>query len=154
MHPEIAPNAYNNWLHKHGVDSTGQSTFLAVRKSSVNRRRSVLSAEYNPELDDEDDERAPATRSLDPVQESKESIHGYNVETNTDFLSGVFSAPLEQMGEPPLKTKTSLRRSLSHTRNAPSHGRFFLFFFLRIFTVWIGNTPQVMTLTGYTLQLC
>lgn len=123
MHPEIAPNAYNNWLHKHGVDSTGQSTFLAVRKSSVNRRRSVLSAEYNPELDDEDEERAPATRSLDPVQESKECMHGDNAEKNTDFLSGVFSAPLEQMGEPPLKTKTSLRRSLSHTRNAPPHGR-------------------------------
>ncbi|KAF9538647.1 hypothetical protein EC957_006384 [Mortierella hygrophila] len=121
MHPEIAPNAYNNWLHKHGVDSTGQSTFLAVRKSSVNRRRSVLSAEYNPELDEEDEERAPAPRSLDPVKESKEGMHGYSAETNTDFLSGVFSAPLEQMGEPPLKAKTSLRRSLSHTRNVPSH---------------------------------
>lgn len=120
MHPEIAPNAYNNWLHKHGVDSTGQSTFLAVRKSSVNRRRSVLSAEYNPELDDEDEERAPATGSLNPVQELKEGMYGNNAETNTDFLSGVFSAPLEQMGEPPLKTKTSLRRSLSHTRNVSS----------------------------------
>ncbi|KAF9153337.1 hypothetical protein BG015_003618 [Linnemannia schmuckeri] len=121
MHPEIAPNAYNNWLHKHGVDSTGQSTFLAVRKSSVNRRRSVLSAEYNPELDDEDEEKAPTIESLDPVQESNESVQGYGTETNTDFLSGVFSAPLEQMGEPPLKTKTSLRRSLSYTRNAPTH---------------------------------
>ncbi|KAF8947565.1 hypothetical protein BGZ47_008710 [Haplosporangium gracile] len=121
MHPEIAPNAYNSWLHKHGVDSTGQSTFLAVRKLSVNRRRSVLSAEYNPELDDEDEEKAPTIKSLNPVQESNEGVQEYGTETNTDFLSGVFSAPLEQMGEPPLKAKTSLRRSLSHTRNALSH---------------------------------
>ncbi|KAF9133760.1 hypothetical protein BGW39_008937 [Mortierella sp. 14UC] len=125
MHPEIAPNAYNNWLHKHGVDSTGQSTFLAVRKSSVNRRRSVLSAEYNPELDDEDEERAFAINKLDSTlpsarKDTREINQGHGSETDTDFLSGVFSAPLEQMGEPPLKTKTSLRRSLSHTRNVPS----------------------------------
>lgn len=130
MHPEIAPNAYNNWLHKHGVDSTGQSTFLAVRRSSVNRRRSVLSAEYNPELEDEDDEMAPEIKSLDPVQESKDDSQGCGAELNTDFLSGVFSAPLEQMGEPPLKTRASLRRSLSHTRNAPTPGKSLSIYFM------------------------
>ncbi|KAF9903331.1 40S ribosomal protein S4 [Linnemannia zychae] len=125
MHPEIAPNAYNNWLHKHGVDSNGQSTLLAVRKPSVNRRRSVLSAEYNPELDDEEEERPIAINRPDSILSSartdtRENDHSHGSETNTDFLSGVFSAPLEQMGEPPLKTKTSLRRSLSHTRHVPS----------------------------------
>ncbi|KAG0209765.1 hypothetical protein BGX33_005345 [Mortierella sp. NVP41] len=115
MHPEIAPNAYNNWLHKHGVDASGPSTFLAVRKSSVNRRQSVLSAEYNPELD-EDDESATESKATDKGPEKDKQVHD---STETDFLSGVFTAPLEQMGEPPLKTKTSLRRSLSHTRNPP-----------------------------------
>ncbi|KAF9932413.1 hypothetical protein FBU30_008265 [Linnemannia zychae] len=118
MHPEIAPNAYNNWLHKHGIDSSGQNTLLAVRKSSVNRRRSVLSAEYNPELDDDDEEGVSIQHTVE--KESEIDIPGHVSETNTDFLSGVFSAPLEQMGEPPLKTKTSLRRSLSRTRNTSS----------------------------------
>jgi len=125
MHPEIAPNAYNNWLHKHGVDPTGQSTFLAVRKSSVNRRQSVLSAEYNPELDDEDEDTSTESKRKDSSKNkgSEDGKQGRDPKANTDFLSGVFSAPLEQMGEPPLKTKTSLRRSLSHSRNTPPPGR-------------------------------
>ncbi|KAF9289685.1 hypothetical protein BGZ68_008876 [Mortierella alpina] len=120
MHPEIAPNEYNKWLSRHGVDSTGTgaANVLSHRNSAVNRRKSVLSAQYNPEDDDEEEEQAERKKSrrravVVGIAEQEEE------RPKDDFLSGVFSAPLEQMGEPPLKTKTSLRRSTSHTTSAP-----------------------------------
>ncbi|KAF9947993.1 hypothetical protein BGZ70_002406 [Mortierella alpina] len=115
MHPEIAPNEYNKWLSRHGVDSTGTgaANVLSHRNSAVNRRKSVLSAQYNPEDDEEEEE---------PTERKKKShrravVIGISEQEeerpSDDFLSGVFSTPLEQMGEPPLKTRTSLRRSTS-----------------------------------------
>ncbi|ORZ19157.1 hypothetical protein BCR41DRAFT_39856 [Lobosporangium transversale] len=112
LHPEIAPNEYNKWLSKHGVNSQNADGVMSPRKKSVTRRKSVLSAQYNPEDDHEDHPRKPAK-----IIEEKDS---------SDFLSGVFSAPLEQMGTPPLKTKASLRRSVSLSVSSPtSMGAFF-----------------------------
>ncbi|KAG0210033.1 hypothetical protein BGX28_009709 [Mortierella sp. GBA30] len=99
LHPEIAPNEYNKWLSKHGVDSDASDGAPSPRNTSITRRKSVLSALYNPEEDNDEPPSKP-----NKIAEELE---------DHDFLSGVFSAPLEQMGEPPLKTKTSLRRSVS-----------------------------------------
>ncbi|KAF9113535.1 hypothetical protein BGX27_001345 [Mortierella sp. AM989] len=109
LHPEIAPNEYNRWLTKHGVDSSGSGSILAARKESLNRRKSVLSTQYNPD-DEEDDEDSghAGEQKPKPVAEQDDD------KSQQDFLSGVFSVPLEQMGEPPLKTKSSLRRASSH----------------------------------------
>ncbi|KAG9324504.1 hypothetical protein KVV02_006098 [Mortierella alpina] len=124
MHPEIAPNEYNKWLSRHGVDSTGTgaANVLSHRNSAVNRRKSVLSAQYNPEDDDEEEELAERKKSRrlavgGGIAEQEEE------RPREDFLSGVFSTPLEQMGEPPLKTRTSLRRSTSQTTSttSPAH---------------------------------
>ncbi|KAI1321595.1 hypothetical protein EDD11_003075 [Mortierella claussenii] len=121
MHPEIAPNEYNKWLTKHGVDSSGSGSLLAARKESLNRRKSVLSAQYNPEDDDEDDDSEEKSPELEARQDSQmiaaENNDGDKLQP--DFLSGVFSVPLEQMGEPPVKTKTLLRRSSTHVLPIP-----------------------------------
>ncbi|KAI7831177.1 hypothetical protein BC939DRAFT_473241 [Gamsiella multidivaricata] len=117
MHPEIAPNEYNRWLSKHGVDTDGSGSLLSARKESLNRRKSVLSAQYNPEEDDDDDE------DTDEKAEQKKPVAIKEDEKQQDFLSGVFSSPLTQMGEPPLKTRTSLRRSTSHTQLLPHVGK-------------------------------
>ncbi|KAF9353987.1 40S ribosomal protein S4 [Mortierella sp. NVP85] len=110
LHPEIAPNEYNKLLSKHGSTSQTPDGIPASRKSSVSRRRSVLSAQYNPEEDlDEQPSRPP---KLSDETESH------------DFLSGVFTLPLEQMGEPPLKTRTSLRRSVSLSVSSPTRAEF------------------------------
>ncbi|KAF9986346.1 40S ribosomal protein S4 [Modicella reniformis] len=112
LHPEIAPNEYNRWLSKHGTTSPAADGIVSSRRSSVSRRKSVLSALYNPE-DDLDDQPGASG----PAKITEETgIH--------DFLSGVFSMPLEQMGEPPLKTKTSLRRSVSLSVSSPTRGEF------------------------------
>ncbi|KAG0246203.1 hypothetical protein BGX31_003917 [Mortierella sp. GBA43] len=108
LHPEIAPNEYNQWLEKHGSPSETLDGTPSSRKSSVSRRKSVLSAQYNPE-DDLDD---PPSNPL-PLPE-KTSSH--------DFL-GVFSA-LEQLGDLPLKSKTSLRRSVSLSVSSPTRAEF------------------------------
>ena len=93
-------------LSKHGSTSQTPDGIPASRKSSVSRRRSVLSAQYDPEEDlDEQPSRPP---KLSDEDESH------------DFLSGVFTLPLEQMGEPPLKMKTSLRRSVSLSVSSPT----------------------------------
>ncbi|KAF9574096.1 hypothetical protein EC968_007347 [Mortierella alpina] len=110
LHPEIAPNEYNKWLSKHGVDSTSTDGAPSSRSPSVSRRKSVLSALYNPEEDKDEQPTKPAKI----VEESQDS----------DFLSGVFSMPLDQMGEPPLKTKTSLRRSVSLSATSPTRDHF------------------------------
>ncbi|KAF9984712.1 40S ribosomal protein S4, X isoform, partial [Mortierella antarctica] len=110
LHPEIAPNEYNKWLSKHGVDSSSTDGAPSSRSPSVSRRKSVLSALYNPE--EERDEQP--TKPAKIVEESHDS----------DFLSGVFSMPLDQMGEPPLKTKTSLRRSVSLSATSPTRDHF------------------------------
>ncbi|KAG9322739.1 hypothetical protein KVV02_005427 [Mortierella alpina] len=110
LHPEIAPNEYNKWLSKHGVDSSSTDGAPSSRSPSVSRRKSVLSALYNPE--EERDEQP--TKPAKIVEESQGS----------DFLSGVFSMPLDQMGEPPLKTKTSLRRSVSLSATSPTRDHF------------------------------
>lgn len=110
MHPEIAPNEYNKLLSKHGVDETGTGSNLLARRS-LSRRKSGLSAQYNPE-DDDDDEVTP-----------EKVLRRKSVAVDTmkqDFLSGAFSAPLEEMGVPPLKTKTSLRRATSQPRPLPT----------------------------------
>ncbi|KAG0024368.1 hypothetical protein BGZ81_007739 [Podila clonocystis] len=112
LHPEIAPNEYNKWLSKHGVDSNEATGLPSSRSPSVTRRKSVLSALYNPDDDTEDRPSKPAKIE----EKSEESEH--------DFLSGVFSMPLEQMGEPPLKTKTSLRRSVSLSVQSPTREHF------------------------------
>ncbi|KAG0041240.1 hypothetical protein BGZ83_002118 [Gryganskiella cystojenkinii] len=141
MHPEIAPNEYNKWLNKHGVDTNETGSLLLARKPSVSRRRSVLSEQYNPEDDEDGDEvketknnikaekkrplvsaRASSLRKLSsPIAIPKRSeVDDESVSNEqNDFLSGVFSIPLEQMGEPPLKTKISLRRNLSHSAPLP-----------------------------------
>ncbi|KAI7823184.1 hypothetical protein BC939DRAFT_166037 [Gamsiella multidivaricata] len=106
LHPEIAPNEYNQWLTKHGVESETADGIISSRKASVTRRKSVLSAQYNPEEDQEDRPSRPARLEEEAAGQ--------------DFLSGVFSVPLEQMGEPPLKTKTSLRRSVSLSVSSPT----------------------------------
>ncbi|KAG0309898.1 40S ribosomal protein S4 [Dissophora globulifera] len=136
LHPEIAPNEYNKWLSKHGVDSSGDGSLLAARKESLNRRKSVLSAQYNPEEDeDEDEEKEKEDEGTENGNRAKEKDMDKDKDkdkdedkdkdldqtaehdsTYKDFLSGVFSVPLAQMGEPPLKTKTSLRRSTSRTQ--------------------------------------
>ncbi|KAF9949521.1 hypothetical protein BGZ72_008711 [Mortierella alpina] len=110
LHPEIAPNEYNKWLSKHGVDSGSTDGAPSSRSPSVSRRKSVLSALYNPEEDREEQPTKPAKIE----EESQDS----------DFLSGVFSMPLDQMGEPPLKTKTSLRRSVSLSATSPTRDHF------------------------------
>ncbi|GJJ73636.1 hypothetical protein EMPS_05994 [Entomortierella parvispora] len=110
LHPEIAPNEYNKWLLKHGVESTDTDGVVSSRSPSISRRKSVLSAQYNPE----DDQDEPPSVPENIVEETGEH----------DFLSGVFSAPLEQMGEPPLKTKTSLRRSVSLSVSSPTKDHF------------------------------
>ncbi|KAF9284762.1 40S ribosomal protein S4 [Mortierella alpina] len=110
LHPEIAPNEYNKWLSKHGVDSSSTDGAPSSRSPSMSRRKSVLSALYNPEEDRDDQPIKPAKI----VEESQDS----------DFLSGVFSMPLDQMGEPPLKTKTSLRRSVSLSATSPTRDHF------------------------------
>ncbi|KAG0318047.1 hypothetical protein BG000_004356, partial [Podila horticola] len=112
LHPEIAPNEYNKWLSKHGVDSNEATGLPSSRSPSVTRRKSVLSALYNPDDDTEDRPSKPA------------KIEEKNEESEHDFLSGVFSMPLEQMGEPPLKTKTSLRRSVSLSVQSPTREHF------------------------------
>lgn len=109
MHPEIAPNEYNKWLSKHGVDSNEATGLPSSRSPSVTRRKSVLSALYNPDDDTEDRPSKPPK-----IEEKNEESAEH------DFLSGVFSMPLEQMGEPPLKTKTSLRRSVSLSVQSPT----------------------------------
>ncbi|KAF9111010.1 40S ribosomal protein S4 [Mortierella sp. AM989] len=106
LHPEIAPNEYNKWLYRHGVDSVDSDGIIPSRKTSVSRRKSVLSAQYNPEEDQEDQPSKPIT-----ISEENE---------DRDFLSGVFSASLEQVDQPPLKTKTSIRRSVSLSASSPT----------------------------------
>ncbi|KAF9087807.1 hypothetical protein BGX23_007849 [Mortierella sp. AD031] len=110
LHPEIAPNEYNKWLSKHGVDSSSADGLVPSRSPSVTRRKSVLSALYNPDEDTDDQPSKP------PKIEEEPQSH--------DFLSGTFTAPLEQMGEPPLRTKTSLRRSVSLSVSSPTKGSF------------------------------
>ncbi|KAF9907484.1 hypothetical protein EC991_010864 [Linnemannia zychae] len=110
LHPEIAPNEYNKWLSKHGVDSESADGIVSSRSPSITRRKSVLSAQYNPDEDTDDQPTKP------PKIEEESEDH--------DFLSGVFTAPLEQMGEPPLKTKTSLRRSVSLSVSSPTRSNF------------------------------
>ncbi|KAI1316743.1 40S ribosomal protein S4 [Mortierella claussenii] len=112
LHPEIAPNEYNKWLTKHGVESEGTGEIISSRKASIARRKSVLSAQYNPE-DDQEEQPSKPTK----IAEKQES-------DSHDFLSGVFSMPLEQMGDPPLKTKTSLRRSVSLSVSSPTREHF------------------------------
>ncbi|ORZ14320.1 hypothetical protein BCR41DRAFT_371157 [Lobosporangium transversale] len=121
MHPEIAPNEYNKWLLKHGVDSSGNGGLLSARKASLNRRKSVLSSQYNPGEDDEDEKQTSdkLKKKLSSRQMNKD-VTGKN--KGQDFLSGIFSVPLENMGEPPLKTKALLRRSSSHTQASPRKG--------------------------------
>ncbi|KAF9136413.1 hypothetical protein BGX30_011232 [Mortierella sp. GBA39] len=111
LHPEIAPNEYNRWLSKHGVDSESADGMVSSRSPSITRRKSVLSAQYNPDEDTDD-------RPSKPPKIEEEEPEG------EDFLSGVFSAPLEQMGEPPLRTKTSLRRSVSLSASSPTRSNF------------------------------
>ncbi|KAF9924867.1 hypothetical protein FBU30_005240 [Linnemannia zychae] len=110
LHPEIAPNEYNKWLSKHGVDAESASGLVSSRSPSVTRRKSVLSAQYNPDEDTEDQPPKPPK-----IEEGNE---------NHDFLSGVFTAPLDQMGEPPLRMKTSLRRSVSLSVSSPTKSSF------------------------------
>ncbi|KAK3846344.1 MAG: hypothetical protein J3R72DRAFT_257521 [Linnemannia gamsii] len=110
LHPEIAPNEYNKWLSKHGVDSESADGIVSSRSPSISRRKSVLSAQYNPDEDTDDQPSKP------PKIEEEPEDH--------DFLSGVFTAPLEQMGEPPLRTKTSLRRSVSLSVSSPTRSNF------------------------------
>ncbi|KAF8938453.1 hypothetical protein BGZ47_008573 [Haplosporangium gracile] len=110
LHPEIAPNEYNRWLSKHGVDSESADGMVSSRSPSISRRKSVLSAQYNPDEDTDDQPSKP------PKIEEEPESH--------DFLSGVFTAPLEQMGEPPLRTKTSLRRSVSLSVSSPTRSNF------------------------------
>jgi len=88
------------------VESTDKDGVVSSRSPSISRRKSVLSAQYNPE--DDQDESPSVPENI--TEEAGEH----------DFLSGVFSAPLEQMGEPPLKTKTSLRRSVSLSVSSPT----------------------------------
>ncbi|KAG0249438.1 hypothetical protein BG011_009312 [Mortierella polycephala] len=109
LHPEIAPNEYNKWLTKHGVNSKAADGIANSRSHSIARRKSVLSAQYNPEDDNEDQPTMPTK-----IAEAD----------GDDFLSGVFSVPLEEMGEPPLKTKTSLRRSVSLSVSSPTRDHF------------------------------
>ncbi|KAF9192544.1 hypothetical protein BGZ51_005340 [Haplosporangium sp. Z 767] len=109
LHPEIAPNEYNKWLTKHGVNSKTADGIANSRSHSITRRKSVLSAQYNPEDDNEDQPTMPTK-----IAEAD----------GDDFLSGVFSVPLEEMGEPPLKTKTSLRRSVSLSVSSPTRNHF------------------------------
>ncbi|KAG0300576.1 hypothetical protein BGZ98_009071 [Dissophora globulifera] len=98
LHPEIAPNEYNRWLTKHGVENEAADGVISSRNSSITRRKSVLSAQYNPEDDHEDQSgRLP---KVDEIGETRDR----------DFLSAVLSAPLEETEESPLTTKTSLRR--------------------------------------------
>ncbi|KAG0314913.1 hypothetical protein BGZ97_008844 [Linnemannia gamsii] len=110
LHPEIAPNEYNKWLTKHGVDSESADGMVSSRSPSITRRKSVLSAQYNPDDDTDDQPSKP------PKIEEEPESH--------DFLSGVFTAPLEQMGEPPSRTKTSLRRSVSLSVSSPTRNNF------------------------------
>ncbi|OAQ36170.1 hypothetical protein K457DRAFT_132143 [Linnemannia elongata AG-77] len=110
LHPEIAPNEYNRWLSKHGVDSESADGMVSSRSPSITRRKSVLSAQYNPDEDTDDRPSKPPK-----IEEEPES---------QDFLSGVFTAPLDQMGEPPLRTKTSLRRSVSLSVSSPTRSNF------------------------------
>lgn len=147
MHPEIAPNEYNKWLTKHGVDTNETGSLLIARKPSVTRRRSVLSEQYNPEDDeDEDDEEdkdhpqgfltvttTSRRKQQDPIPTMSKSLGS----GEADFLSGVFSVPLDQMGEPPLKTKASLRRAISHSATPPelskNHMLIYVFVVLELF---------------------
>ncbi|KAF9350376.1 40S ribosomal protein S4, X isoform, partial [Mortierella sp. AD094] len=110
LHPEIAPNEYNKWLSKHGVDSQDSDGIIPSRKTSVSRRKSVLSAQYNPEEDQEEQPSKPTT-----ISEEND---------NNDFLSGVFSASLELVGQPPMKTRTSIRRSVSLSVSSPTKESF------------------------------
>ncbi|KAF9344065.1 40S ribosomal protein S4, X isoform, partial [Mortierella sp. AD094] len=124
LHPEIAPNEYNRWLSKHGVDSdgSGSASILAARKESVNRRKSVLSTLYNPE-DEEDDEETEDKSPENADEQKPKPIAEQDGGDEEDPLPEMCSAPLEKMGEPLLMTKTSLRRSSSHTQvsHSPSH---------------------------------
>jgi len=94
-----------------------------ARKPSVSRRKSVLSEQYKPEDDEDEDEdeetedlqNAPSSRRKQPSPITIPRLSGARDTAEPDFLSGVFSVPLEQMGEPPLKMKTSLRRAVSHS---------------------------------------
>ncbi|KAF9992722.1 40S ribosomal protein S4, partial [Entomortierella chlamydospora] len=110
LHPEIAPNEYNRWLSKHGVDSQDTDGIISSRRTSVTRRKSVLSAQYNPEEDQEEEPSKPTTIS-------KQS-------ENYDSPSEVFSNPLEQMGQPPMRTKSSIRRSVSLSASSPTKENF------------------------------
>ncbi|KAF9159127.1 40S ribosomal protein S4 [Mortierella sp. AD010] len=110
LHPEIAPNEYNRWLSKHGVDSQDTDGIVSSRRTSVTRRKSVLSAQYNPEEDQDEEPCKPTTIS-------KQS-------ENHDSPSEVFSTPLEQMGQPPMRTKTSIRRSVSLSASSPTKENF------------------------------
>ncbi|KAG0237963.1 40S ribosomal protein S4 [Actinomortierella wolfii] len=128
LHPEIAPNEYNKWLIKHGVQADGPDGLLSTtRRGSVRRRKSVLSSQYNPE---EDNDETTEVRHTEPNREKEEETRASSIssggsnEDKLDFLSGVFKSPLSQMGEPPLKKMTSLRRSVSLSIQSPTRDGF------------------------------
>ncbi|KAG0266973.1 hypothetical protein DFQ27_009250 [Actinomortierella ambigua] len=137
----IAPNEYNKWLVKHGVQDGPDGLLSTTRRASVRRRKSVLSSQYNPEDDQEEpaeERRRPeATIREKTLEEAKEAQQQQQEGAHTlaallevkeddkhDFLSGVFKSPLEQMGEPPLKKMTSLRRSVSLSVQSPTRDDF------------------------------
>ncbi|KAF9437210.1 hypothetical protein BGZ76_001613 [Entomortierella beljakovae] len=105
LHPEIAPNEYNRWLSKHGVDDTDSDGTLTRRKGSVSRRKSVLSTQYNPE----DDRDEPPSMPKTIAEESR----------SQEFLS-TLQTPLDQTDQLPLKSRTSLRRSVSLSVSSPT----------------------------------
>ncbi|KAF9196133.1 40S ribosomal protein S4, partial [Haplosporangium sp. Z 27] len=108
-HPEIAPNEYNTWLSQHGVDSSGSGSILAARKESINRRKSVLSTQYNP--DDEEDEDVSMHKNPEHAADKQSD------ENQQPVLLESCLEPMGQTGESLLNTKASLRRSSSHTQN-------------------------------------
>ncbi|KAF9580720.1 hypothetical protein BGW38_002513 [Lunasporangiospora selenospora] len=128
LHPEIAPQEYNKWLSRHGVDPVaGPSGLITSRGRAATRRKSVLSNQYDPnESDDAEPEEAEnsnnssnsnrtSTDSINDKRSSASSTEEPSLPQDTtgnphDFLSGVFTVPLVEMGEPPLKMKPSAQR--------------------------------------------
>ncbi|KAF9423025.1 40S ribosomal protein S4, partial [Entomortierella beljakovae] len=105
LHPEIAPNEYNNWLSKRGVDSNGGGGILAARKESVNRRKSVLSSQFNPYEDE--DEESDDTKPMPTTILEEQSVIEHDIK-RVASLSESHTRP-----NAPLKTRTSIRRKLS-----------------------------------------